>query len=294
MRSQPGVLQLFVHRHRGLRQRLLRFIRGQQRVLVVGGEPGNGKSLFTGELIVHCRGLAIAHPSLRIPLALISYDRVHSLFFERLSSKAGTSIALPAGETHPAARQLVSEVMREVLLFAILQLPPDTRILMEAPLIDHRGNAVVDDLPRWGFPIQIVIMHAPQMWERVRADPERISERSVQTPAMLQIRKALLQQRVGRRVTTNEQGRVLQKAWKRWLKGRDGVLVSWNPADDERSLEHAKSILTAAQVSPDDMFPKVLDAHAVRVTDSVLEALPDLQSFADGLQTYRGTPVRDV
>lgn len=291
LRAQTGMLRVFMHRNRSVRRLLLRFITGKQRVLIVGGEPGNGKSLFTGELIVRCRELANAFPDLSLPLALVSYDRVHSLFFERLSSIVGSTISLPAGETHPAARQHVSEVMCEVMLFAILHLPPGTRILMEAPLIDHRGDIVVDNLPRWGYPVQIVIMHSPQMWTRVLAAAERISEKSAQRLAMLQIRTALIHQRVGRHVPSDEQGRAIQTAWKRWLSGRDGVVISWDPARNEQSFEQTTQLLTAEQVSPDQMFPTVLDAHAIRVTDSVLESLPDLRSFAEEMRTYKGTPI---
>src|SRR2546430_7915694 len=50
--SRPGVLPTMMRRHASLRERAAAWLTGEKPLLIIGGEPGHGKSLVMGELVL--------------------------------------------------------------------------------------------------------------------------------------------------------------------------------------------------------------------------------------------------
>src|SRR5690348_17270950 len=80
--SQKGILPSMMRRHSSLGMKIAAWLTGEKPILVIGGEPASGKSLLMGELTLRYNELVKPHVDLQ--LSLISYDRVHYLFLERL------------------------------------------------------------------------------------------------------------------------------------------------------------------------------------------------------------------
>src|SRR5712692_1761878 len=116
--SRPGVLPTMMRRHAAVRERSAAWLTGKKPLLIIGGEPAHGKSLLMGELVLRHNELVKLYPTLSAPPALISYDRVHYLLLKRLAEicMPGAHDFLPEGETHPGARKLITELMRDALL----------------------------------------------------------------------------------------------------------------------------------------------------------------------------------
>ena len=184
--SQPGVLPAMLKKHSSLGNRIAAWLTGEKRILVLGGEPASGKSLLMGELVLRHEELVKSHPGLHTSLALISYDQIHTLVCKRLLEicEIHRQKILPEGETHVEARKYITEIMRDVLSFAIRYLPQNTPIIVEAPLISHRGEVIVDEFTT----AQVLIMFSPAMWMQVRnQEKQSVRERSAQALAMEQI-----------------------------------------------------------------------------------------------------------
>lgn len=49
--SQTGILPNMLRKHSYLGEKIIAWLTGEKPVLIIGGEPGSGKSLFMGELI---------------------------------------------------------------------------------------------------------------------------------------------------------------------------------------------------------------------------------------------------
>lgn len=289
--SQSGVLPSMMKQHPSLGNKITAWLTGEKPVLIIGGEPASGKSLLMGELILRYRELVKLHSSVQRTLALISYDQIHTLVFKHFIGicKINEQNFLPEGETDPEARKLVTDIMRHVLLFAIEHLSKNTPIILEAPLIDYRGEAIVDELITASIPVQVLIMHSPPMRLRVlNQDEQQIRERSAQALAMEQIHETLLREREITLTSKQDQDRALEESWKHWLNHREGLVLSWNPADDEDGFERTISMLKEMGIPPDPLIPEVLKECAITyLTEEILKTLPDLQVFALQVLQYR-------
>jgi len=201
---------------------------------------------------------------------------------------ANTHDFLPEGETHPEARKLVTRILRDVLLFAICDLPEGTPIILEAPLIGHRGEAVVDELSTGGFPMQVLIVHSPAMQSRVLQQGEQQTRKtSAQELAIRQIHKGLLQQRGITSLSQQMQDSELAESWEQWLGYREGLVLTWNPADDEAGFLYTREALKAKKVSPDPLTPQeVSECTALRI-ELTLQTLPNVEAFATEVRRYR-------
>lgn len=284
LRHEPGMLACLLRRHEPLGPKLAAWFAGEKPVLLIGGEPGMGKSLLMGDLAMQYELLAQVHQTLCRPLALISYDRVHFLFLKCLAERTvpGQRSFLPEGETHLEARQLISLILQELLLFAACRLAPGTRIILEAPLIGQRGENLLAMLPDMAGQIQVLILHSPAMWEEIlRQQPAR--ETSAHALAMRQIHEVLLYQRA---ILPGEQeiDLALQQSWQAWLKVYDGCLLTWNPHEDRGSYLHTQAALQAHEITPDPLSPELLQEHTLVLIGQIFELLPDLKSFARTIQ----------
>ncbi|HEU5378690.1 MAG TPA: hypothetical protein VFV38_24985 [Ktedonobacteraceae bacterium] len=255
-----------------------------------------------GELILRCGELGQSHADSKSPLTLISYDRVHSLFLELLEKEMYGQMPplkrflgslkrlhyLPEGETHPEARWLITSIMRDVLHFAFSYLPKATLIIMEAPLIGHRGEDAVEELNARDFPLQTFIVHSPAMRERILSGEDRISDRSARKLAMRQIRNKFLQREGGIPFSPEKEAEMVAKKWEHWLLDRDGILLGWDPADDEDGFEAIKQMLKNKHIQPDPIAPSLLLDYTTSHIQAVLRAIPDLVAFATRVWDYQG------
>ena len=86
LHSQCGILPHLMRQYLPLGTRIATWATGEKPILIIGGEPGNGKSLLMGELVLRYNELALHYHDMLQPLTLISYDQIHYLFLKRLSS----------------------------------------------------------------------------------------------------------------------------------------------------------------------------------------------------------------
>lgn len=288
--SQTGVLRSMMRSYSSLGRKIVTWLTGEKPVLIIGGEPANGKSLLIGELVLRLDEIAKLYPVFQSPPAIISYDRVHYLFLKYLMMTGIDSAYnfLPEGETHPKARKYVTKILRDVLLFAIFHLPQNTPIILETSLIDHRGEYIVDELSAWGFPIQVFIIHSPTMQSRVlQQEKQRTKATSAQSLTIRKIHEALLQQRGITSLSKQVQDNELIKSWEQWLGNCDGLVLTWDPADDEAGFLHIKEVLKAKNISPDPLTPLVLNKYTTFLIKVVLELIPNLEMFAIEVKRYQ-------
>lgn len=281
---QPGILARLLQKYASLGKMVGSWLIGEKPILLIGGEPGNGKSLLMGDLIAQYATLTKHYPMLRASLALISYDRVHYLFFRHLTGlkKPGQPVLLPEGETHPDARKLISQILEDVVLFAVRYLP-HTLVIVEAPFIDHRGEDLIETLIKRKYHLQIFIMQSLEMWIEMLGQPERGT--SASALAMRAIHEALLKERAIPLVDKQIEELALRKSWERWLEqwpdiGRDGIVLNWNPAEDQASYSHTRAMLTGLQITPDPLIPETLQKYTLSLIASALEIYPDLDRVA--------------
>lgn len=287
--SQLGILPCILRKHTSLGMRIAAWLTGEKPVLLIGGEPGNGKSLLMGELVLRYNELTALHSGLQAPLALICYDRVHYLFLKRLAeiNTPNPHNFLPEGETHPEARKLITGILRDILLFTTLNFPKSTRIILEAPLIGQRGEDLVGAATALGFQMQIFIVYSPAMWTRMlHQEKQQVREISAHALAMQQIHEVLLQQRELTLVSEQMQGDALVKSWEQWLDDYEGIVLSWDPADDETGFIHTKETLKAKGIPPDPLIPQVLYKYTTSLIEVVLEMIPNLEAFATEVLRY--------
>ncbi len=286
--SQKGILPSMMRRHSSLGMKIVAWLTGEKPILVIGGEPASGKSLLMGELTLRYNELVKPHVDLQLPL--ISYDRVHYLFLKRLMevSIGSAHDFLPEGETHPGARKYITHILRDVLQFAVLSLPKNIPIIFEAPLIDHRGEDVVDALAAWGASAQVFILHSPAMQSRIlQQEEQRTRGMSARPPAIRQIHEGLLKQRGITSRSQQAQDDELMRSWKQWLGDRDGLVLSWDPADDEAGLVYTKEILRANHIPSNPLTPQAINKYTASRIEVVLGELPDLEAFAIEVKGYR-------
>jgi hypothetical protein len=284
--SQSGILPHMMEKNPSLGNRIGAWLIGKKSILIIGGEPGSGKSLLMGELVLRHRELVELHPRLQTSLILVSYDRIHHLLCKCLAQirKTEQQNFLPEGETHPKARKLITEIMCDALWFALHYLPKNIPIILEAPLISHRGEEIVDEF----LTKQIFIMHSPGMRMRVYDQEEQqIRGRSAQRLAMEQIHESLLKEREITSISKLDQDKALEKSWKQWIKSRDGIVLSWDPADDETGFAHTVNMLKANNIPPDPIAPEVLGKYITSLANLVLETIPDPQAFATKVFSYK-------
>lgn len=286
--SQPGILSYLIRQYPLLGERVALWITGERPVLMIGGEPGNGKSLLMGELVLRHHELVARQYVASRPLILISYDQIHYLFLKRLSqiNIVLPHTFLPEGETHPEARILITRIIWHVLLFSLQYYALNIPIIVEAPLIDHRGEDLIPEIAALGLQMQIFIMYSPVMRMRSFYDEKRQMRVSAHPLAMQSIHNVLLHQRGVVAYAQEEQDAALAKSWEQWLSAYEGMLLSWNPDDNEEGFLYTKSLLEALQIRTDPLSPLLLEKYALCVIELVLKTLPDLAAFARKVQEY--------
>jgi len=279
--SQAGILPSIMKRYPSLGTRIVAWITGEKPVLIIGGEPANGKSLLMGELVLRSKELVELHPGLQSPPPiLISYDRVHYLFLKQLLGADDTYNFLPEGETHLEARKLITAILRDTLMHARRNFrPKNTPIILEAPLVGHRGEEALDNLPPEDM--QVIIIHSQSMQSQIlQQERQQVREESAQPLAIRQIHEALLLQREIRSLSPQTQDNELIKSWEQWLGNREGLVLTWNPADDEAGFAYIKETLKVKNVPPNPLEPHVINTFTTSLIKEKLAKIPDLEAFA--------------
>lgn len=286
--SQRGILPYLMRQYPILGTKIAAWAIGEKPLLIIGGEPGNGKSLLMGELVLRYNELAIHYHTLPQHLMLISYDRIHYLFLKRLAqvSLHCPDSFLPEGETHPDARTLITTIIWHILVFALQYRVQGTPIILETPLIDHRGEDLIQEIATLNFQMQIFIMHSPSMRMRSLHDEKRRTRISAHPLAMQKIHEVLLQQRGIVAYTAEVQDDALAKSWEQWLGHREGMVLAWNPNDTEDGFMYTKKLLEAMHIRTDPLSPAILEKYALCVIELALKTLPDLEAFARKVQEY--------
>jgi hypothetical protein len=287
--SQPGILPSMMRKHSSLGTKIVTWLTGEKPVLIIGGEPGSGKSLFMGELILRRNELIELYPKIQSSLALISYDRIHYLFLKRLAEVNITNMHdfLPEGETHPEARKLITEILQDLLLFVIRYFPSKRLTILEVPLIDHRGEDIVANLSAYDFLIQIFIIQSPTMQSQIlQQNKQQTRELSAPALAIRQIHEALLQQRGIISFSHQAQNNALIKSWEQWLSNYDGAILSWDPSDDEAGFLHTRETLKSNNILPNPLAPQYLYRYATCLIEAIFEIIPNLEAFANEVRNY--------
>ncbi|HEY1352795.1 MAG TPA: hypothetical protein VGF67_24535 [Ktedonobacteraceae bacterium] len=283
---QPGIVACLLRKYSDLRTRVGAWLVGEKPILLIGGEPGNGKSLLMGDLVSQHRALAKIYPGLQTPPALISYDRVHYLFLKHLHERSTPHphCFLPEGETHPQARQYITGILQDALLFTMQQLPAHTPIALEAPLIGHRGEEIIATLKRLGYGSQIFIMHSPAMWAQILYNPRLLTRTtSASALAMRQIHEDLLQQRA----LSQAGDSALKESWEHWLQDHEGMVLAWHPLEDEADFLYTRHMLQAMQFPSDPLYPDILQEYTISCINRILDLQPDIYAFARNIQNYQ-------
>jgi len=125
------------------------------------------------------------------------------------------------------------------------------------------------------------------MWTRMlHQEKQQIREISAQTLAMQQIHEALRQQRELPLFSEQMGGDALLKSWEEWLGSQEGMVLSWDPADDESGFIHTKEALQAKGIPLDPLIPQALYKYTTSLIEVVLDMIPDLEDFATEVLRY--------
>lgn len=281
--EQSGILPQMVSRNPELSQRVTDFLLGERGILVVGGESGMGKSLIGADLRkMHEDLQRILPEGLRTKLVVITWDRTHKVFFDQVSTEAGWSIPLPKGETHSEGRKIVSPVLGDQIRYAKKYLGPDTIILLEAPLIDNRGETIFRELGEFRGETQTLIMHSPKTRYETLQKAERLMETSGQRDSMVAIREKLLYRIMGgayKSLSDGEQDEVIRRWWIQKLREWGGMVVDWDPDDNREGFNNSVEGFKQAGIRTDLLSPRALSYFTRSQIDSVFLTIRDMDEF---------------
>jgi hypothetical protein len=270
----PGILGYVLGADKPFRQAFATFLSGEARALLIAGEPGNGKSTLLDDIM-------LAHQEFGdFPLAGITYDAVHSAFLDALG------IPLPRGETYPPARDLVSDVLRDVILHALERLPAETRVLVEAPLVDRRGEAALEQVVARGHRVVAVAVNNPHVWRHVLANGQRDSELAAQTEAMLAIRRRFARREGAEGEPLDKQEEAIAGSWNRWARTGDRLVLTWSGPGSDASVAVTNDRRSGNPLPWEGLFPEELARRTRELCVTTVESIPDLPAFIDAIRSY--------
>lgn len=280
--EQSGVLPQMVKRNPDLSSRITDFFIGPQNILVIGGESGMGKSLINSDLRKMHGDLQLLLPEeLRTGLAVISWDRTHKAFFEEVSTEIGETTPLPKGETAAVGRRIVSAILGDQIRFIMKYLQPNSRILLEAPLIDTRGETVFQELDGYRHQVQTLIMHSPRTRSET-LEQGRLMETSGQRESMLSIREKLLSTILGNTssiISPDEQDEIIRGWWVQRLAEWGGMVVEWDPDDNREGYNNSVETFKQMGIKPDVLSPRGLSRFTRNQLESIFRTIEDMDHF---------------
>jgi hypothetical protein len=289
LKTSLGAIKLIGENEPSLYGILASFIASdEQRMLLVGGESGMGKSLLTTDTVWTVKKITDATPKLVSPVAVITWDRVHRMFYDALSVEKGHTIPLPRGETHPDVRKVISTVFCDTVRFATEYFPEARKIIVEAPFIDFRGENLLREPPVKPDNVTLLVMHSPKLRNKVMSEG-RIKDTSGQPPAMKSIRENLLKSILGNTYTDipiEKWDEIVKKYWENLLRQLEisGKVIEWDPdifQDDGEELQLTTERFKSQSISPDQLKPIELSKFTKRYIESVLSTVKDLPEFLD-------------
>lgn len=280
--EQSGILPQMAARNSGLPGRVADFMVGERKILIVGGESGMGKSLISADLRKIHHDLQFVLPEqLQTKLAVISWDRTHQAFYEEVSTEAGETVPLPNGETPLVGRKIVSSILGDQIQFIKKYLGADVRILLEAPLINTRGETVFSELRQYKTETQTFVMHSPKMrYETLQEG--RLMPTSGQTDSMQSIRDKLLfaiLRTTYEHLSPEEQDEKIKRWWIKQLKRWGGMLVEWDPDDNRDVYNNSIASYKEMAIKPDILSPRGLSRFTRNQLESIFRTIPDIDQF---------------
>lgn len=280
--EQSGILPQMERKNPGFSNRVNDFLVGDKNILIVGGESGMGKSLLAAEIRqLHADLRHVLPIEKQNDIAVISWDRTHKAFYEEASTSAGETIPLPKGETPVDGRRIVSGVLADQIQFTRKYIGRRTRILVEAPLIDQRGETIFDELAMCRDNIQTFVMHSPESRQET-LEQGRLMETSGQRDAMESMRSKLIQRILGRiniPLSLGEQDEIIKRWWQDQLPQWGGMIVSWDPHEDKDRFQETIRRYQANGLKPDVLAPRALSYATRNQFESIFRAIPDIDTF---------------
>lgn len=274
--EQHGLMPVLVKDHEVLTQIIREFLLGQKRVLVAGGSPGNGKSLFVTEIRKYHHIFSNIDESLNFPLAFIPWDKSRACFYEVITEMVGHQVKPPKGVAAPEILDMISEVISDTCQF-VLKHHPTARLMVEVPLTGDRGEKVIYDLDKQGIPYNAVAMFSPAMEREIFERGRRDVETSGQPEAMLKMRAEILQRMIGeiQLPSRQQEDEVIFHYWQLLFQlGRQGHVIEWDPNDDRDNFEVTRESFKQKDVKPDDLSPLPLFGFIKRQFETRLELMP--------------------
>ncbi len=282
LKHSESLLPTLINNNPHFSDKLIDFLTGKKRILIVGGESGMGKSLLVASLRLFQKDLSLLFPNeFPAPLVVISWDRAHQAFYEEASVEAGTTLPLPPGETPVEARSKISQVLTDLVVYALKYLNPHFRIIVEAPLFDQRGENIFVDLEKYRPITQTFIMHSPQM--RLATLKEgRLMATSGQPEFMAIAREKILQKLFGSShhlLSQEAQEELIKNWWEREIRSFDGQVLHWDLESNKLGVDIAVNAFKEQLIKPDILYPKSISRFSRRLYESVFETIPNLDQF---------------
>lgn len=278
--SQNGLLPNLTQQNPELMHRLISFFTGEKRIMIVAGESGMGKSLMGADIrALHTDLSLVLDKEQTHPLAIITWDRAHKNFFNVAEIDLGVPLKLPPGETHVDARIKISQAIGVTAQFVFNNMP-DTLLLIEAPLFDHRGEHLYQQLPPTIISqSQLLIMHSPV--SRYESLKGRDLETSGQPPAMVSMRESL--KRIAgikeRHLSQEAEDEAIKLWWQQVLQPIDGMIVEWDPEKDRKRFNETRLNFRKNGIGPDLITPRLVSQYLSSQMTFVLRTIPDIDMF---------------
>ena len=134
--------------------------------------------------------------------------------------------------------------------------------------------------------MEVIIMHSPSMRTRSLYDEKRRTKISAHPLAMQKIHEVLLQQRGVMIYPEDAQDDALAKSWENWINHYEGIVLSWNPDNDEKGFLYTKMLLEEMHIRTDPLSPTLLEKYTLCTIEHVLQMISDLEVFATKVQEY--------
>lgn len=283
--SHTGLLIEWLSQNNDLSANISNFLSGKTKVMIIGGVPGNGKSLLATEIRKITEIYTHLDVSLSFPLVFIPWDKAHDIFYKQLSNKAGFVIEPPSGESPNEVIKMVSSVMRDTVSF-MQQWHPDSRIIVEVPLYGGRGDEIVKGLAHRGTPFSILVMHSEPMFHEIIQKGKRDVETSGKPEAMLSIRRKIVQNMAGDyKIATKKQGGILKNFWNVYTHWYEGSVIEWDPNANRDAFEKTNKDFILNDAKPDDLSPIPLENYISRQYDSIFDLMTKekFKAFVDAV-----------
>ncbi|MGI5840820.1 MAG: hypothetical protein ACOX6N_01235 [Patescibacteria group bacterium] len=264
-----------VLKNSALEQAIFSFLFGYNRLLVIGGDPGNGKSLLATDIRRFSQVFRAIDENLEFPLAFIPFDKVRETFFLRLSERLGYKVPLPKGTSPDWMMETVERVMASTTFF-VLDNYPKSRVIVEAPLFSSRGENIIYEAEGRDYGIQTIIVHSPEMYLEIINRGSRDVDTSGQPEAMVQLRMRRLKSITGdANFDFDTENKILRGQWETMLRGRKSLIIEWSPNELREPFEETRKEFITQNQRPDLLTPLPLGPYIKSQFDLIFDLFGD-------------------